>query len=91
MKAADFYKLTSRQQKTMLMAMYLRNALEDFHVANLSDSQMKELNQLLRQALYNATSILETDESDVWRERMMGYLVGMIPDYWEVPEDETWR
>lgn len=91
MKAANFQKLTPRQQHVMLVAMYLRNAMEDFHAHNLSNAQMKELNQLIRQALYNIVTIIETDEADVWRDRTLSHLVGMIPDYWELPKDEDWR
>lgn len=70
-----------------MLAMYIRNALEDFHVANLSDAQMKDLNQIIRQALYDAISLIEEDGPD--RDRALSYLIGMIPDYWEIPDDTS--
>ena len=45
MKNADFSKLTSQQQFTLLIAMYVRDSLEDFHAKHLDNTQMKELNQ----------------------------------------------
>lgn len=41
--------------------------------------------------LYDIVTIIETDESDVWRDRTLSYLAGMIPDYWQLPKDEEWR
>lgn len=52
MKISSFVELTQRQQHTMLVAMSVRNAMEDFHVANLSDEQMAELNPIIRQAIF---------------------------------------
>jgi hypothetical protein len=46
MKQSDWMTLTSRQQHIMRLAMYVRNAIEDFHVKHLSDTQMKELNPI---------------------------------------------
>jgi hypothetical protein len=70
----------------MVMAMYLRNALEDFHVAHLSDAQMKELNKIIRQALYEVVTLVEDDKSDNY-QLGLHWLVAQIPDYWEVPGD----
>lgn len=77
--------LTSRQRHVMLVAMYLRNALEDFHVAHLSDAQMKILNQTIREALYRIITLIETNDHDPMTDYFMANLVSMIPDYWEIP------
>jgi hypothetical protein len=37
-----------------IIAISIRNNIEDFHVNYLSDSQMKELNPLIRNGIYNA-------------------------------------
>jgi hypothetical protein len=38
----------------MYIAMVIRNAMEDFHVKHLSDRQVKELNPIIRNAVYTA-------------------------------------
>jgi len=38
MKVSDFSRLNPGQQHTLVVAMLVRNALEDFHVAHLSDA-----------------------------------------------------
>lgn len=35
-----------------LIAMNVRNEMEDFHVRHLSDEQMRELNPIIRNAIY---------------------------------------
>lgn len=44
----------SLQQWSMLIAGLVRNRMEDFHVEHLTDEQMQELNQLIRQAIFDA-------------------------------------
>ena len=66
--------------------MYLRNSMEDFHVKHLSDVEMKELNMIVRQALYDIVSLIE-DESTPWRGLDLNHLAAMVPDYWEIPAD----
>ena len=36
------------------ISIVIRNAMEDFHSKHLSDAQMKELNPLIRNAVYTA-------------------------------------
>jgi hypothetical protein len=85
MKARDFMALTPRKQHVMVVAMLVRNALEDFHVAHLSDAQMKELNRTIRYAIYNAVELIETMADDPSKSDFYTYLVEAIPDYWEIP------
>lgn len=87
MKQSAYQSLSPRQAHVLMLAMYIRNVLEDFHVANLSDAQMKDLNQIMRQALYDVISLIEEDGPD--RDRALSYLIGMIPDYWEIPDDTS--
>ncbi|MBZ4488100.1 hypothetical protein LQ938_11500 [Microbacterium sp. cx-55] len=84
MNARLFASLTPQQQHVMILAMQVRNAMEDFHVKHLSDAQMAELNPIIRQALYDAIMTVENGD-DPNRVRNVSYLVSMIPDYWEVP------
>ncbi len=85
MKATTWLQLTARQQHVLLVAIYLRNSIEDFHVAHLTDSQMKDLNQIIRQSLYDIVSIIEDEEDN---QAMLSYLVAQVPDYWEIPADD---
>jgi hypothetical protein len=85
MNVITWSQLTPRQQHVLLLAIYVRNSLEDFHVKHLSNSQMKELNMLIRQRLYDVVSAIE-DESD--NQKLLGYLVAQIPDCWEIPSDD---
>lgn len=61
--------------------------MEDFHAANLADVQMKALNQIIRQALYDGVSLIEDDGPG--RDKALSYLIDMIPDYWEIPDDAS--
>lgn len=87
MKAHDFRLLSPRQQHTLVVAMLVRNALEDFHVAHLSDVQMKELNRLIRYGIYDAVTLIETMAADPEKQQFYEWLVGSIPGYWEIPGD----
>lgn len=77
-----------KQQRVLLLAMYVRDRLEDFHVKHLSDGQMKELNQLIRQGLWDILTMLELFAEDEpgaivgWHQ-----LVAEIPACWEIPSD----
>lgn len=85
MKASVFQSLNPEQQHALVMATLLRNALEDFHVAHLSDTQMKELNRLIRYALYEAISQIETMAGTPEGEGFLAWVVTRIPDHWEIP------
>ncbi|MCL1986465.1 MAG: hypothetical protein FWG64_00625 [Firmicutes bacterium] len=69
MEHKDFAKLTKQQQNTLLIALHVRNSLEDFHVKNLSDAQMKELNQITRQAIYEGLGFVneKDNKNDLWQ------------------------
>ena len=60
-----------------LLAANVRNTMEDFHHKYLSDAQMKELNPIIRDAIYTALVNINTDRSYV------AYYEQYIPDYWE--------
>jgi hypothetical protein len=71
------------QAITMLIAKIVRDALEDFHVAHLSDAQMRELNPIVRNAIATALHAIAHDDDP----RVRIYLsLCRVPDYWEPPE-----
>lgn len=79
----------------LIIAMHVRNRMENFHVKYLSDKQMKELNPIIRNAIYEALQILNiygygkpkkySKLADMYHE----YLLRMIPDYWEKPNADN--
>jgi len=90
MRYSDFSQLTPAQQLTLLIAMHVRNEMEDFHVKHLSDGQMKELNPMIRQAIFDVVSFTNQPPKTKTDKRQaaqaINWLTMMIPDYWEVPE-----
>ena len=90
MRYNDFSNLTPTQQLTLLIAMHVRNEMEDFHAKHLSDTQMKELNPIIRQAIYDVVSFTNQPPKTKLERRQaaqaINWLTMMIPDYWEVPE-----
>jgi hypothetical protein len=62
--------------------MQIRNAMEDFHVEHLSDAQMKELNPIIRQAVFDTLNFMKNDNKGE-----LGFLVMSIPEYWELPKE----
>lgn len=93
MRHQDFSTLTPEQQISLLIAMHVRNEMEDFHIENLSDTQMKQLNPIIRQAIFDIVSLTNTPpvkKSDKKRaDQTLEWLIRMIPDYWEIPEKMT--
>jgi len=85
METTDFAKLGSRQAHALVVSVFVRNRLEGFHVAHLSDAQMKELNQLTRYAIYDAIELIETMSEDPKKQMFFDHLVRAIPEYWEIP------
>ena len=42
------------KSQSKIISIVIRNAMEDFHTKHLSDDQMKELNPIIRNAVYTA-------------------------------------
>ncbi|MBW4419839.1 MAG: hypothetical protein KME13_11490 [Myxacorys californica WJT36-NPBG1] len=70
----------------MVIAIAIRNEMEDFHCEHLTDAQMEELNPLIRNAiataLYATRNYSEDDASYEW----VNFQFMLIPEYWEEPE-----
>ena len=69
-----------------IIALAVRNEMEDFHVKYLSDKQMKELNPLVRRGIYNALFALVNYKVDIDCDEFLRYYIRMMPNYWEDPE-----
>lgn len=82
----DPQAIKGMQNYSKYIAMVIRNAMEDFHHQNLSDKQMKELNPIIRNAIYTAIYSYESyGKSDRLRDFVEFHLMS-IPKYWEEPE-----
>ena len=60
--------------------------MEDFHTKHLSDAQMKELNPLIRNAVYTALYTIQYFEKSDKAKTFLNHQASMIPDYWEEAE-----
>ena len=74
------------QEFSKYMAIVIRNAMEDFHCQNLSDAQMKELNPIIRNAIYTAMYAYESSEKSTRSKSFVEFHLLSIPKYWEEPE-----
>jgi predicted DNA-binding protein YlxM (UPF0122 family) len=81
----------AEQCLAMLIAMHVRNAMEDFHVEHLSDSQMAELNPIIRNAIYDMLWAMSdrVEKSAVERKvaaELINFQRMLLPNYWEQPQ-----
>ena len=68
------------------IAMVVRNAMEDFHCKHLSDEQMKELNPIIRDAIFTALYAHNVSEKSEMSKKFVAFHLLSIPKYWEEPE-----
>ena len=78
--------LEEEKQFAMLIAMVIRNAMEDFHAQHLTDKQMKQLNPIIRNAVCTAMHAFNHCSTEAPAKRFIDYHLRMIPKYWEPPE-----
>lgn len=64
----------------------IRNEIEQFHVDYLTDAQMKELNPLIRNAIYKALFAISNSDTNAFCRELMIMYSKCVPDYWEDPE-----
>jgi hypothetical protein len=77
------------KEKSKIIALHVRNEMEDFHCSHLTNSQMAELNPIIRNAIYNVLILMREyyrhPFSDMYNKVFDLYRACM-PDYWEEPE-----
>jgi len=71
---------------TKTISIVIRNAMEDFHTKHLTDAQMKELNPIIRNAVYTTLYAGEYQGQSSRAKRFLEYHASCIPGYWEEPE-----
>ncbi|MBO0860474.1 MAG: hypothetical protein J2P21_18745, partial [Chloracidobacterium sp.] len=81
----DLMPLTETRDLVMYIASVVRNAMEDFHGRHLSDEQMKELNPIIRNAIYTAFYARENYNRSLAAQSFVDFSVRLIPHYWEEP------
>jgi len=75
------------KRMSMYIAMAVRNNIEDFHADHLSDAQMKELNPLIRGAVFTALeAFTAASAGDERALRWLQFQLRLLPSYWEPPE-----
>jgi hypothetical protein len=80
-----------RKRIAKFLAMCVRNNMEDFHCEHLSDEQMRELNPLIRDAIYTGLHALEYKMKKEGHEKdaatqFVNFQCLLIPKYWEDPK-----
>lgn len=70
----------------MLLSMIVRNSMEDFHTEHLDDALMKELNQVIRNAIYTGLVALGNVKTSQGAMAFVTFNKMQIPDYWEDPK-----
>ena len=68
------------------IAIVVRNAMEEFHSKYLSDEQMRELNPIIRNAIYTALYTSTYYKNSTRIQTFVEEQMAMIPPYWEEPE-----
>jgi hypothetical protein len=69
----------------MYIAAVIRCEMEDFHHEHLSDEQMKELNPIIRNAVFTALVAFQAMDEETLARDFVNFYLQMIPDYWEKP------
>ena len=82
----DQEAITRMKDFAKYIAIVVRNAMEDFHCKHLSDEQMKELNPIIRNAIYTAIYAREKCGKSDPLKFFVDYHLMSIPKYWEEPE-----
>jgi len=70
----------------MFLAMVVRNAMEDFHAKHLTDEQMRELNPIVRNAIYTGLQALRHYDRSEGARSFADFQKMVIPKYWKQPE-----
>jgi hypothetical protein len=73
-------------QIATILAVAVRNAMEDFHCKHLSDAQMEELNPIVRNAIATALYALEHSSMNARARKCVSSTAQRIPTYWEAPK-----
>ena len=82
-------EMSSSDLRASIVAMFVRNAIEDIHAdhdVGLTDDVMAQMNPLIRRAIWEALEIIDNPEL---HQAALAWTTMMIPDYWEPPSTLT--
>ena len=82
----DQEAIEGMRSRSKYIAIVIRNAMEDFHQEHLTDEQMKELNPIIRNAVFTAIYALETKGISKVSRDFVERQRRLIPRDWEEPE-----
>jgi hypothetical protein len=82
----DLTPSAGTRELAMYLASVVRNAMEDIHCRHLSDEQMKELNPIIRDAIFTALYAKENYHRSIAAQSFVDFNVRLIPSYWEEPK-----
>ena len=74
------------KEVAMIISMYIRNEMENFHVKHLSDEQMHELNPIIRNSVATVLYAIEEYPKDRACSSLVDFQFRTSPKYWEQPE-----
>jgi hypothetical protein len=79
------------QEWSKVIAMNIRNQMEEFHCKHLNDDQMKELNPIIRKATYEVLRQLYFLKKGTKKQRLVAvqqvhYLLMLLPKCWDAPD-----
>jgi len=80
------FELSELRETAMYIAQAVRNEMESFHARHLTDDQMRELNPIIRNAIYTALYAMRQAEAGSNAAGLYVAFNQMWPDYWEPPE-----
>lgn len=69
-----------------VIAITVRNAMEDFHAENLTDEQMAVLNPIIRNAIYTGLFAIGRMSTDGRCAKWVHTNLSLLPPYWEEPQ-----
>lgn len=81
--------MTPLQAQAMIIAVAVRNAMEDFHCEHVPNELMPELNRAVRAGVMEAPTLLDlaaSDDPTLARGAQAALAFLQPPDYWEPPE-----
>ena len=82
----------SLQAWTKLIAISVRNELEDIHARHISDELMPDINRAIRRGIYltlrNLFLLMNAKNTDDYdrAKSLLWFLLTVLPDYWEDTE-----
>ena len=69
-----------------IIAVIVRNNMENFHIEHLTDAQMAELNPLIRNGIYSGLMLFFGAANPGGSDASIEQYLRVVPSYWEEPE-----